>query len=317
LSILDSNNVPIGPTFAVGPVTLLPAAMPPDPKDVKVANRLNQPIWGDITILGSDMGQSELSAGESLQTDIVWTATSAVDRDLAMRLQLVDKEGKTVGGISGRPVGNAYPTSMWRQGEILRGQYRIPLAATSSEGDVDLVLTLVDASSEEELASLKLGTLKILPRIRSFSASPTNPLSREFAQTIRLLGYDLAGGNANPATPLLTAAPGDVLTVAPYWQAMEEMNTSYTAFVQVLNTEGKLVAQNDSIPAKGKEPTTSWLPGQIVIDDHTVLLPSSLPDGNYTIITGLYDDSTGKRLSLADGSDLVTLASLRVAASGQ
>jgi hypothetical protein len=90
------------------------------------------------------------------------------------------------------------------------------------------------------------------------------------------------------------------------------MKTSYTVFVQLLNSAGQVVAQVDAQPLAGAAPTTTWLPGEILTDPYTLTLPPELPPGDYRLITGLYNAANGERLSVATGGNFVELSPLTV-----
>jgi len=56
------------------------------------------------------------------------------------------------------------------------------------------------------------------------------------------------------------------------------------------------VAQHDSPPCEGSEPIRHWQNGEYILDEHTLLLPSDLPSGEYLLGVGLYDSDTLERL---------------------
>jgi len=76
--------------------------------------------------------------------------------------------------------------------------------------------------------------------------------------------------------------------------------TLYTGFVQLLDPNNRVLAQEDHIPQRGAAPTTSWLPGEYVVDQYTLTLPESLPPGPYRLIAGLYDVRTMQRVPVID-----------------
>jgi hypothetical protein len=82
---------------------------------------------------------------------------------------------------------------------------------------------------------------------------------------------------------------GDYLLVGIVWRADSIPDTRYKVFLQLLNEEGRLVAQRDSEPAGGLMPTTGWQAGFSYKDLHALLIPEDLPTGEYTLIAGLYD----------------------------
>jgi hypothetical protein len=78
-----------------------------------------------------------------------------------------------------------------------------------------------------------------------------------------------------------------------------------------------LVAQHDSPPNGGYTPTSIWLPGKEVVDRHGLVLPSDLPPGDYRLIAGLYNPTTGERLPVDQGDDFVELGAIAVESSNQ
>lgn len=105
---------------------------------------------------------------------------------------------------------------------------------------------------------------------------------------------------------------GDVLQVSLRWETIAPLDTRYKVFIQLLNSDGVLVAQRDSEPGGGLELTTNWQPDTIIVDNHALALPPDLPPGEYTLITGLYDlNNPSSRLPVEDG-DFLVLATVRI-----
>jgi len=76
----------------------------------------------------------------------------------------------------------------------------------------------------------------------------------------------------------------------------KEPPVSYTAFIHLADDSGRVWAQNDSVPANWNRPTTGWVAGEYISDEHTLTLPNGLPPGGYTLFVGLYDPQTGNRV---------------------
>jgi mannosyltransferase len=119
---------------------------------------------------------------------------------------------------------------------------------------------------------------------------PAVALDAHFGENVRLHGYAL--GEAAPA-------PGDVLPVTLFWEALATLSEPYKVSVQLLDDAGQLVAQHDGEPVGGFAPTTTWQPGQLVADRHGILLPGDLPAGRYTLAVAVYHAHTGVRLPVA------------------
>jgi hypothetical protein len=90
---------------------------------------------------------------------------------------------------------------------------------------------------------------------------------------------------------------GQQLTVTLFWQGQAVTTTNYTAFVQLINSDGSIAQQIDRWQIAFDAPTSTWLPGQ-VIADHYVFEVSSNPDlpDAPRIGVGVYDAATGERL---------------------
>ena len=117
---------------------------------------------------------------------------------------------------------------------------------------------------------------------------PVHATDFTLGDRIQLLGYDFE------VTP-------HALIVAFYWQATEPVDKSYNVFVHVFDSQGGLQGQVDSPPASGRYPTFLWQPGQVVVDNHVVNLPSDAPTGTYRVAVGMYDEATQERLPVLDG----------------
>jgi hypothetical protein len=76
------------------------------------------------------------------------------------------------------------------------------------------------------------------------------------------------------------------------------MDTSYTVFVHVLDSENKVWGQRDSLPGGGTLPTTGWLPGEVIVDQYEVPVQPDAPPGKYVIEIGMYRAETGERLPI-------------------
>lgn len=104
--------------------------------------------------------------------------------------------------------------------------------------------------------------------------------------------------------------PHDVLQIQLSWSSDALLETRYKIFLQVLDSNGVMVAQRDAEPNGNQSPTTGWQVGESILDNHALLL--DLPAGQYTVILGLYDvNNPSARLAVGEG-DYLELASLAI-----
>ncbi|MGB3717605.1 MAG: hypothetical protein WA996_24525, partial [Candidatus Promineifilaceae bacterium] len=50
-------------------------------------------------------------------------------------------------------------------------------------------------------------------------------------------------------------------------------------------------------------PTTGWIEGEYIIDEHVLAIPADLPPGDYLLLIGLYDAENLQRLNTEFGQD--------------
>ncbi|MBI5928257.1 MAG: hypothetical protein HY862_03045 [Chloroflexi bacterium] len=132
------------------------------------------------------------------------------------------------------------------------------------------------------------------------------PFSIEVGTEIPNIGT-LIGVTAT-RTVFSTATPPQITLI---WQATHTTATAYTVFVQLLDPNGVLLAQSDSIPAENTRPTTGWVTGEYISDNHTLNFRVDEYVENYTgpayFIVGLYNPATFERVTLADGQNFIRL----------
>jgi hypothetical protein len=134
--------------------------------------------------------------------------------------------------------------------------------------------------------------------------SPDISASVGWDQKLSLLGYDL---------PIIDRE-ANVVTVTVYWQALKDMEKSYTAYFHLTDPEtDTIVAQADVIPRGWSYPTDWWVRDEVV-DDIVQIPIENVPAGRYELRIGWYDQGTGNRLTAvsdqlqvtSDGSVILT-----------
>lgn len=158
----------------------------------------------------------------------------------------------------------------------------------------------IPASAPDGTAELRLPDGRILARY-SIAALPAEFVEPAYATPVSatlpgigsLIGYTLAGA----PQAIDRSAP---LSITLVWQAHATPETSYTVFVQVLDAQGRLIAQSDALPAQGARPTTGWRPGEYIIDTHELIFKPEAAPGPGRIIVGLYNAVTGQRVPLTN-----------------
>lgn len=83
--------------------------------------------------------------------------------------------------------------------------------------------------------------------------------------------------------------PGDIVPITFHWLTETELEKRYKVFLHLVDEIGQIAAQRDSEPGGGRAITSTWIPGEIIKDNHGILLPDDLSPGVYSLLIGLYD----------------------------
>ncbi|MCS6848653.1 MAG: glycosyltransferase family 39 protein [Anaerolineae bacterium] len=90
-----------------------------------------------------------------------------------------------------------------------------------------------------------------------------------FEDKIRYLGFRVHN-------PKQRVAPGDLLDVTLYWQALRPLERNYSAFVRVYAKGDQPVHVLDTYPGGGMWQTTLWQPGEIIADRYRLRIDDTL-----------------------------------------
>jgi hypothetical protein len=245
----------------------------------------------------------EGSTGSILRLRLFWQTKHAITTEDPVHIQLRDSSGRVRVSHSQLPRFGTGGTQYWVPSEIIDDWYDLRLPGDLAGG----MYTLQVAYGAGQ--SVTIGALD-LQGTPSPQALPVihHRIDARLANSIRLLGFDSA---------LSPVQAGDSLRVTLFWQAEREVTEDFTVLFQLLDKDGQLVAQRDSMPNNDFSPTLLWSPNQVVADRRVLRLPSSLSPGIYRLVTGMYRYRTLERLPVtrsgeASDDDLVTLASIKV-----
>lgn len=244
-------------------------------------------------LLGIDVSPSQTAPGGSIQLSLFWKSLAPMDRDYSIGIHLLDPSMKVIGARDSYPGHGMYPTSLWKVGEVFRDEYWVPVAGDAAAPSVaQIQVALYDRTDHTDLDSVDASGLSITPLVGRFKVAaplsirvqPENPTHYVFGNSIVLEGYTLKTDSN--------------LGITLFWERAAPVSADYTVFVHVLDSSGKLVAQQDQQPLKGANPTSLWAPQEQVVDPYSFELGSDAAQ----IEVGLYSPETGTRLGVVDAN---------------
>ena len=164
-----------------------------------------------------------------------------------------------------------------------------------------IVETTLDAQAFEAFSQW-YGDVRLVRYATPVEPTIVQESGAQFGEHITLEQYALSSD---------VVAPGDVLQVRLDWRTDAVLDVRHKVFVQLLDSNGVLVAQRDSEPGGGLALTTTWQPDEIISDPHGLLIPDDLSPAHYTLIMGLYDnDDPQQRIRVIGGADYLILSEI-------
>jgi len=108
------------------------------------------------------------------------------------------------------------------------------------------------------------------------------------------------------------AAPGETAELLTVWEVLDPIRvgplafpldtTDMNLFAQALNKQSGILVQQDALHA----PSGSWQTGDIILQIHSLVIPSETAPGSYQTIVGLYDKiSKARRPVITSEGDIM------------
>ena len=297
------------PWGLIRPAYALPDAVEALPGD---AQRLDVAFADTVALLGYTVAETAVQPGQPLEVTLYWQGLHPTDKDYSVFLYLEDEYDLVVAQRDIYHGPGVYPTSQWQSGQVFADTYVLSVPDTAfAPAQAQLAVGLYDLATGARLLTsegadrVRFGDVSIQPR----ASSVPNAQQFWFEDGISLVGYDLDRRDV---------APGGELLLTLYWEARAAPSQRYKVFVHVVGDDGTGVAQHDSEPQSGASPTSDWVPGQVIADQHPLRVSPDAAPGAYRIIVGLYDGETGDRLQVVRDSggptqfDAIPLSRVRV-----
>jgi hypothetical protein len=312
-----------GATASLGQVRVTPdleTGGDSDPWDEYKTKRSAGIFGGQIRLAGYDYSVTRAGQGKGFTADFLWQTVQPPAEDYSLCIQLVETDsGRVLREWRHNPTQGVLPTSHWMPNQLVRDSVDLVLPADTPPGEGSTVFRVAWMKSDGDLLSVSQwrvfpgGDAISLPGVRVVEKEDRvfdppqveHAVNADFDEKIRLIGYDIPSAEVNP---------GGTLTLNLTWQSLtSEMDKSYTVFVHLVDEDDQVLAQGDKEPGyRSKQPTTSWVKGEIVIDPISVGIPQNLEPGTYDLRIGLYLAPDGPRLPTLDPASNIETDSIDI-----
>jgi hypothetical protein len=270
--------------------------------------------FGDsIRLLGYSYPHAQTERGQDAAITLYWRALRSMPKDYAIKLELFSVSGESFQVQSqATPGNNNFPTSFWKPGDTFAETYRLPVKLDAPAPTLASFRITFFAQQTNEVMWYRPETQDILqptcdngvkcePKVGALPVRLDSAAAKQWSgkpalyrlgQHIEMIDYHVP----------VTATAGQTITVSVVWRADATHPGDLTTFMHLFSSDGKLVAQVDSPPLHAEYPTSVWGTGEVIPDNYTLALTSTLPAGTYQLKMGMYDSGTHDRLPASDAA---------------
>ncbi len=257
------------------------------------------PAFGSqIALTGVYGAEARLWPGSSFTLTLRWQTSAPIAASYLTFVHALDEAGNLVASSDGVPGGRA--TTTWAIGETIDDTHLLRVPEDVKPGPFQIVAGMYDAQTGARLRLMGQDTVRLMTITVQAMQQPIN---QDFGDFATLLGVD---GLPN------SVLAGEPINPVLYWRPRATTTVSYLISLQVFDENKRLVAQTDGVPSNGARPTTDWQLGEIIVDPHTLHLPTDLPSGQYRLLLLMFDSTGGAQVFTREGNGAITLATFEV-----
>lgn len=291
IPLMKGNELP-APAIQLAETRVERGAVPQDKPGLEVRYP-SKAKFGDIQLLGSD-AVGEAVAGEAWRLILFWQTDAKISANYKLRLIALTEDGEEIARREEVLLKGIYPTKQWRPGDYVRSVQDLAIPADAPRGKalVRVALLTPDDKPVGRADGAPVAGIEIVGRVRNFDTPmPSSVRTVRFGDAIELVGYDL---------PQKTLQAGKPVHITLTFRALKATDRPYTAFVHLLDANGRVIGQKDTQPLDGEAPTNTWQSGEYIADTYAFDVAPDAMRGAASIEMGFYDSATGQRLPVTE-----------------
>jgi hypothetical protein len=231
--------------------------------------------------------------GDAVVYTLYWQANHAVPRGYRVFNQLVGHDWQVLAQVNEPLELFSEPLySLWNPSYVRANHYRLQIPTDAASGLYRPQVWLYEPESGEEFAAhttdgssdaeaIFLEPLKIARR-----SAPVQRAIARFGDAIALTDYRIEV----PSTGL---HPQSTFTVTLNYQALAPTPQDQVQFIHFFSQDLGMAAQFDTPPQGGGNPTSTWLPGELITETIPLSIDPLARPGHYTLRVGFYDPLAG------------------------
>lgn len=121
------------------------------------ARPLSVRLGEEARLIGYDLSESSVRAGQTISLTLYWQAARSTRRDYHVFVHLICADGKLLAQDDGVPGRGWFPSVIWAGGDVIRDEHMLELPLDVSAGDCVLSVGLYDYDTGERLPAVNAG----------------------------------------------------------------------------------------------------------------------------------------------------------------
>ncbi len=276
----------------------------------------------EIQLAGFNYSVARVGQGKGFALHLLWQAKNRPVDSYLLRVEQLDAAGNVLRATQVQPLDGRAPTTSWQPGQFIGDQVNLVVPAGAPPGEKALRVRLSWLRPNGTRLNLRRWGIPVgdglnLPWLRVTKKKARvfdlpniqHALDANFENKALLAGFNSPDA-AQGSPPAFKLNQSDCVSGACsinldfYWQGLNEMESPYQIFTHLVDANNRLVTQYDHKPGvDGRQPTTGWLPGEVILDPVEITIPANLAAGQYTLRVGLYRPSGETRLQVTDSNN--------------
>ncbi len=248
---------------------------------------------GVMRLLGYDLATEAVEPGGQVEVTLYWMALAPADRDYTVFVHLLGEGELVVAQRDTFPGLGRLSTTWLEPGFRWADRYVLQVPDTAYAPDVAQIqvglyetgtgarLQVMAPGEEASRDNVRFGRVQVCAR----PGDVPNPIAVNFGSQMALVGYEL---------DRQVVHPGEMVALTLYWQGTRRMDVNYSVSAQLVDPEQRKAAQHDAWPLDGAAPTTSWEPGQTLVDARELTIYGDAPPGAYDVRVAVYAFEDGE-----------------------
>ncbi|MBI5957972.1 MAG: hypothetical protein HY866_04505, partial [Chloroflexi bacterium] len=228
-----------------------------------------------------------LRPGDFLKFSPAFTVTGTLSREWSIFIHLVNEDGTIEAQRDVYPGGGLIATSDLEVDDAWNNRIAVELPkGLYTPQTLDVYLGLYHLPTFDRMITAGSGADSLTNRVHlgqirleTPPGSVPNPVSVNFGDKVKLLGYEITDRSLKP---------GEATMITLYWRALEKLDAEYVISIQVIDPDPARLnkaAQEDRPPAPS---TLEWDEDDMITDNRTLTVVEDAVPGRYRLLVRVY-----------------------------